>query len=300
MAGPSVSVLIVSFNTREKLRRCLEALGVGSEIIVYDNASLDGSAQMVRETFPHVHLILGNENIGFGPANNRAAEHATGKLLLYLNSDAYAEPGAVGTLARCFDEPGIAAAGGRLLNPDGSLQNSTANKLTLWALICEQTGLERFVHAYWTTPRLLAQWQATQAPQPSEQVMGACLMTRASFGERFDERFFLYCEDTDLCARLRKRGSIVYEPSAQFTHDLGSSSAANRWLAVCRYNRGKELYFRIHHGAGAAFACLIIDRIGAAARLALWSLASVLTLLTRPRFREQASLFAKVLFAPLR
>jgi GT2 family glycosyltransferase len=298
--SPGVSTIVVSFNTREKTRACLAALGTESEIILVDNASADGSPEMVAQEFPHVKLIRNSENRGFGPANNQGIDAASRELLLFLNSDAYAHPGALRTLASAFADSSVVAAGGRLLNPDGSLQQSTAGRLTLWAVFCEQTLLEKafpgspLASPYWNTSRLM---QEGGEPE-TEQVMGAALMCRAGL-ERFDERFFLYCEDTDLCLRLRRHGRIVYVPDAAFTHDLGSSSSANRWKAIARYNRGKELYFQIHGGIPAMAICWLFDRLGALLRLAAWLLLCVATLFSVKRYRDQALLFSRVLVAPL-
>lgn len=124
--------------------------------------------------------------------------------------------------------------------------------------------------------------------------MGACVMVRATKGqprEKFDERYFLYCEDTDLCYRLERHGEIVYAPAAIFIHDLGSSSAKDPARGVIRYNRGKELYFRIHHGALAAGICWMLDRLGALLRLLAWSGVS----LVKPSKRSQVRLFWRVL-----
>jgi len=268
-----VSVLVVSYNTREALRRCLECVGGGHEVVVVDNASTDGSVEMIRERFPNVKLIANIDNVGFGPANNQAAAAASGVLHLFLNSDAYAEPDAISRLAQVFEDGSIIAAGGRLMNMDGSLQNSTANRLTLWSVFCEQLYLEKLLprfkiaSPYWNTQQLIGE----PCPADTEQVMGACLMARANL-ERFDERYFLYCEDTDLCLRLRRHGRIVYVKNASFFHELGVSSAADPLKGVMRYNWGKELYFRIHHGPFAGGICLVFDRIGAFARWLTWLL----------------------------
>jgi GT2 family glycosyltransferase len=129
-----------------------------------------------------------------------------------------------------------------------------------------------------------------------EQVMGACLMVRRL--ERFDERFFLYCEDTELCRRLRRHGRIVWVPSSVFRHELGASSQ-KRWLAVARYNRGKELYFSIHHGRFVSLVCFLLNRIGALLRVLVWGVASVGTLFLVKVVRERAGVFVRVLFAPI-
>lgn len=293
-----VSVVVVSYNTRDKLRKCLASIEPEHEIIVVDNASNDGSAEMVSAEFPSVKLIRNKSNRGFGSANNQGLDARTRELVLFLNSDAYAEPGAIERLAKEFVSRDIVAAGGQLLNPDGTRQLSSANRLTLWAVFCEQSLLEKafprstFFSPYWNSHRIGNETTAV------EQVMGACLMIRPR--ERFDERFFLYCEDTELCFRLRRHGKILYIPEARFTHDLGSSSASDRWVAIARYNRGKEMYFRIHFGPFYRSVCWLYDRKGAALRLIIWSLAAVATLGTRPRFVNQVKTFWKVMTAPLR
>lgn len=297
MALSRVSVVVVSYNTREKLRRCLSCIEADHEVIVIDNASADGSADMVANEFPSVKLIRNKVNRGFGAANNQGLDATTRELILFLNSDAYSEPGAIVRLAREFVGPDIVGAGGQLLNPDGSRQLSSANQLTLWAVICEQLYLEKlapqswFLSPYWNSHKI------GDATTPVTQVMGACLMIRPR--ERFDERFFLYCEDTELCYRLKKHGKIFYVPEARFTHDLGSSSADNRWVAIARYNRGKELFFRIHHGPFSMAVCWLLNRIGALLRLVAWFFALMATIGTRPHVQHQVRTFALVLLAPL-
>jgi N-acetylglucosaminyl-diphospho-decaprenol L-rhamnosyltransferase len=277
MSPSTVSVVVVSYNTLEKLRRCLTAIGPDHEVVVVDNASADGSASMVASEFSKATLIANTDNRGFGAANNQGARAATRPLVLYLNSDAYAEEGAIDRLAQVFEDESVIAAGGRLLNPDGSLQLSSANHLTLWAVFCEQLYLEklfqrsRLFSPYWNTRRLIE----LPCPADSPQVMGACLMTRRGL-EEFDERFFLYCEDTDLCLRLAKRGRIVFVKNASFVHELGSSSAADPVRGVVNYNRGKELYFSIHHGRVAAFTCRVLNRVGALIRCSYWYIRSAM------------------------
>jgi GT2 family glycosyltransferase len=293
-----LSVIVVSYNTRDLLGRCLESLGEADEVVVVDNASADGSAEMVASRFPSVRLVRNSSNRGFGAANNQGLDLVTGELVLFLNSDAVARPGALRGLVSVMDSHAdVVACGGRLESADGRLQESCANALTLWALFCEQTYLEklfprsRLFSPYWVSSRLLS---APRELHDVEQVMGACLMVRPV--ERFDERFFLYCEDTELCRRLRRRGRIVWVPGAVFEHALGASSQA-RWEAVARYNRGKELYFLIHFGRTTAVVAFLIDRAGALARLLVWSLASVVTLFFVRSVRERAWMWVRVLFA---
>ncbi len=294
-----VSVVVVSYNTSALLHRCLASLDPCHDIIVVDNASSDDSVAMVMRDYPQVRLIENQTNRGFGAANNQGIAIAECPLVLLLNSDAYAEPGAIEELVQAFDNPEIVAAGGRLISPDGSTQESTAGPLTPWAVFCEQTLLEKLFPGsksfsrYWRTRGLLA--QSESARHETTQVMGACLMFRPV--ERFDERFFLYCEDTDLCLRLSRHGKIVYVPTARFGHELGGSSSSDRWRSVARYNAGKVLYFRIHHGAGAAFVCNLLNRLGALIRVICALLATILTLGFAKRPRAKLATFARVLFA---
>jgi len=300
MLKPKISVVIVSFNTRDKLRRCLQCIEAEHEVVVVDNASLDGSAEMVASEFPQVKLLVNPTNTGFGSANNLGCTIACGELVLFLNSDAYADPGAITLLAAVFDDSAVVAAGGKLLNPDRTLQWSTANVLTLWAVFCEQTYLEkifrksRLFSPYWNTDTLAK----SNAVQATPQVMGACLMVRADDGnpiERFDERYFLYCEDTDLCRRLSAHGKLVYVPQATFVHELGSSSAKDPAVGIIRYNRGKVLYFSIHFGRIAASMCWLLNRLGAALRLAVWAAKYALSGFRSEKTKAQTTAFWRVL-----
>lgn len=284
-----MSVIIVSFNTREQLRKCLGCIEPHHEVIVVDNASSDGSVEMVKEEFPNVNLIASPNNRGFGGGNNLGLDAASCDLALFLNSDAYAFPGAIDLLADAMEETAVVGAGGKLLNVDGSLQNSTAQNLTLWHVFGEQFLINT---GYWTTPSLAA----TNAVKETPQVMGACFMVkRLPTGDflKFDERYFLYCEDTDYAKRLTAGGRILYVPTAEFTHELGASSRRSPWLGVIRYNAGKELYFRMHHGRLSEAICLIFNRLGALLRLLLWTAIG----LVKPAKREKIGLFWRVLTA---
>ncbi len=295
MVESTVSVIVVSYNTKDKLRQCLTCIEAEHEVIVVDNASTDGSPEMVSEEFPAVKLIPNADNRGFGAANNQGLDVMSRQLALFLNSDCYAKPGAIFRLAQMFRDKEVVAVGGRLENLDGSFQLSVADHLTLWKVFQEQTFLElllrNFGLGYWFV-------EPFKEVRVVPQVMGACLMVRPV--EKFDERYFLYCEDTDLCKRLSKHGKIVYEPDAQFIHELGSSSTGiGRWKSVARYNRGKELYFAIHSGKLASAICLLFNRLGACLRLLIWLVLCMITLGLYKRFRNQVSLFWRVLTTPI-
>lgn len=304
---PLVSIVIVSYNSKEDLRACLRSLPSDCEIIVVDNASSDGTVEMVQEEFPFCTILRNESNVGFGAANNIGLRVARGKYALLLNPDAQVRDDAVQCLASFMEHQSDAAAcGGSLWFPSGDLQQSACSSLSLWAVFCEQSLLEklfpmsRVLSPYWLSKRHIHRF-GSQVPLQVDQVMGACLMMRRIDGSflEFDERFFLYCEDTELCRRLLLHGCIWYVPAARFVHSLGSSSSGSRHHSIAYYNRGKELYFLTHHGKLAALFCFLLDRLGAALRLLVWGAAAALTLFCVPRMRSQALLFLRVLAAPI-
>jgi GT2 family glycosyltransferase len=298
---PEVSVIIVSYNTRELLRECIESIlceqgdGLAVEVIVVDNASADGSAAMVAERFPQVRLIANPDNRGFGAACNQGLEVAQGRYALILNADIRAQPGALQRLVEFMDaHPDAAVCGGQLRYPDGRIQPSCARDLTLWWVFCEQSKLAklfprtRLFGGYWRT-----HWDFS-ATIETEQVMGACMMLRRPF-PRFDEEYFLYCEDTDLCYRVRQAGGkIYYVHDAVFVHHLGASGEPQRAQMVIYYNRGKERYFRKFHGAWQARVCRWLNKGGALLRVLLGLAGVALTLGRRPRLRQYAATFWQV------
>jgi GT2 family glycosyltransferase len=300
-AAPDVSVIIVSYNTRELLRECIESIlceqgdGLAVEVIVVDNASADGSAAMVAERFPQVRLIANPDNRGFGAACNQGLEVAQGRYALILNADIRAQPGALQRLVGFMDaHPDAAICGGQLRYPDGRIQPSCARDLTLWWVFCEQSMLAklfprtRLFGGYWRT-----HWDFS-ATIETEQVMGACMMLRRPF-PRFDEDYFLYCEDTDLCYRVRQAGGkIYYVHDAVFVHHLGASGEPQRAQMVIYYNCGKERYFRKFHGAWQARVCRWLNKGGALLRVLLGLGGVVLTLGRHAGFRHYAATFWQV------
>lgn len=299
---PEVSVIIVSYNTRDLLRACIESLlctegnPEALEIIVVDNASSDGSAALVAEQFPQVRLIVNPDNRGFGAACNQGLEIARGRYALILNADIRVQQGALGRLVAFMGtHPDAAVCGGQLRYPDGRIQPSCARELTLWWVFCEQSMLAklfprtRLFGGYWRT-----EWDFS-ATIETEQVMGACMMLRRP-SPRFDEAYFLYCEDTDLCYRVRQAGGkIYYVHDAIFIHHLGASGEPQRAQMVIYYNRGKERYFRKFHGAWQARLCRWLNKGGALLRVLVGITGTVLTLGKRAQLRRYTATFWQVL-----
>lgn len=296
-----VSVIIVSYNTRELLRECLESLHSAGdyptrEIIVVDNASSDGSAAMVAECFPKARLIANADNRGFGAACNQGLDLAVGRYALILNADIRAVGDALARLTQFMDaHPDAQVCGGQLRYPDGRVQPSCARELTLWAVFCEQSMLAklfprtRLFGGYWRT-----EWDFSSTIE-TEQVMGACMMLRRPF-PRFDEAYFLYCEDTDLCYRVRRAGGkIYYVHDAVFVHHLGASGESQRAEMVIYYNRGKARYFRKFHGAWQARLCRLLNAMGALLRVLIGVAGVTLTLGRSRQARRYLQTFWKAL-----
>ena len=252
---PRVTAVVVSFNTRDDLRRCLASLrahaGLPCKVVVVDNASGDASADMVRGEFPEARLIRNRENVGFSRANNQGLREAAGAYVLILNSDAELTPGALPALVALLDaQPRVAAVGPRTLNPDGTVQVSFGPALTPLAE-WRQRRLVRGVRR--RDPAALAEAEARAAVEREpDWVSGSCLLGRKQALDAvggFDESFFLYEEDVDLCLRLRRAGwSIVFTPAAAVVHHLGRSMETDPGRARLEYHRSHLRYYRKHNG----------------------------------------------------
>lgn len=249
-----LSIIIVNWNTRELLADCLASIyanppGCAFEVMVVDNGSTDGSREMLKERYPQVRLIESPTNLGFGAANNRAAEVAQGEYLLLLNSDTLVHPGAVDALLahlRSHPQTGIVAP--RLLNADGSLQVSAHPMPSLGREVWRLLHLDRLRAVSQYPP---AYWQS-QAAQKAEVLMGACLLVRRQdylgLGG-FDERFFMYSEEVDLCKRYQNAGwGITYLPAVAITHLGGQTARLMPDQMFVELHRSKVRFFRKHYG----------------------------------------------------
>lgn len=234
---PDVSILIVNWNSRRFLEKCLESLGaspadIAVEVLVIDNASYDGSEAMVLERFPSVRFIQGRENLGFARANNLAAAQATGRNLLFLNPDTEVVGEAISRMVRFIDRHDDAGAVGcKLLNGDGSLQTSCVQAYPTLAnqVLDSEALLRAFPKSSLWGMRALHGDAST--PATVEGVSGACILVRsAAFFEvgRFTEDYFMYAEDMDLCFKLQASGRRnYYLGDARVIHYGGQSSSAS-------------------------------------------------------------------------
>jgi len=260
-AFPRVSAIVVSYNTRDDLRRSLEALrahaGVPLETIVVDNASTDGTAEAVRARFPDVHLIANTANLGFSRANNLGLRAARGEFVLVLNSDCEVRPGAVAGLAAILEaRPDVAIVGPRTVGTDGAPQVSFGPSLTPLAE-WRQGRLVRGVKAGHADALRRAAALAAQEQEP-DWVSASCFLARKSALDAvggFDEAFFLYEEDVDLCLRVRQAGGrILYTPRAEVVHHLGRSMERAPERARLEYHRSHLRFYAKHNSAAERLA----------------------------------------------
>jgi asparagine synthase (glutamine-hydrolysing) len=276
-ATRELSVVIVNWNTREILRTCLSSVrehlaDIDHEVIVVDNASADGSPEMVAADFPAVRLVRNADNAGFGVANNQAMRIAHGRWFLLLNSDTLLTDDSVGELLRrVTDEPSLGVAHCRVEFPDGRLQHTAYRFPSLRLSVLEDLGLYKLLGRRRAGETLLGGYWDYEQERDVDWVAGAfMLLPREVFEQTggFDERLFMYGEDLEWCQRIREHGwRIRFFPQASIVH-LNHTSSELRWgderVALC-LERQHVLYVeRRGRGFGAAFMAVKI--VGAALR----------------------------------
>jgi len=259
MTTIKLSVVIVSWNTRDLLAGCVESLlndpaALELEILVVDNASKDRTVVMLHERYPQVEVIECQRNVGFARANNLGIRRSTGEYVLLLNPDTEVDPGAVAVLLDFLvSNPGVGAVGPRILNPDGSLQYSCSPVPTL------KREFRRLFHL----PGIrhdgnyeMQNWDQDR-PHPTDVLLGACIMLPRPALEQvgfMDEDYFMYTEETDLCYRLKRTGwQLFWLPTAQVVHFGGQSTKQAAREMFLRLYQSKTLFFRKNYGVFTAF-----------------------------------------------
>ena len=262
-----LSVIVVSFNSGAHLAGCLDSLVESRsesaiEIFVVDNASSDDSLDVVRRQFPDVHLVANDENVGFARASNQALAQATGELVLFLNPDTAVTEEAIDHMASLLGErPAVGAVGPRLRREDGSVEISHGPMHSFSSEFLQK--LKGLAYADGRGPFRRLVEHGSRVESHPDWVSGACLMTRRDLMERtggFDENYFLYVEDVDLCARIRALGfQILYTPGAEVVHLLGRSVDANRDRAFLEAKRSRLHFYDKHYGRtkAALFKCYL-------------------------------------------
>lgn len=256
MNKPDLSITICSWNTVQDLRLCLQSLRevkdeANFEVIVIENASTDGSAEMAQREFPEFRTLVQTENLGFTRGHNLALQQRKGRHAALLNSDTVVHPGAIRTVLQYLEQdPAVGIIGPKLLNPDGSLQYSCRRFPNPVAAAFRNTPLGKLLPNNRFTREYLMQDWGHDEPRRVDWVSGAALFLREETLQAvggLDPDFFMYCEDVDICKRAWEAGfEVVYLPSAVITHAIGRSTdkVANRMIV--RFHRSMMRYYVKH------------------------------------------------------
>jgi GT2 family glycosyltransferase len=275
---PDLSVVIVNWNVRELLERCLHSIldaghaeegrggvwrlafdGVPActvEVIVVDSASSDGSVEMVRRVFPDVSLYASEENLGYTGGNNAGIGASRGRYVLILNPDTEVIGAALPAMVAYLDEhPEVGVLGPQLLWPDGTVQSSRRRFPTLGTALVESTFLQKWFPKHPVLKRYYVLDRPDDAVSEVGWVSGACLMVRRTAIDEvgvLDDRYFMYSEEMDWQKRMQGvRWRVVYWPEAQVMHYEGKSSEQVVALRHIRFGRSRVRYFGKHHGRAA-------------------------------------------------
>lgn len=242
---PRLSIIIVTYNIRADLERCLQSLvthkpHVDHEILVVDNASTDDTVDSLRARWPGVRLIEAGSNVGFSTANNIGIRQSFGELVLLLNGDTVAPAGAIDTLVAVLDRRAdVAIAGPRLVDTTGRAE------LSFGRMISPFNELRQKLRARRNVERL------TSIEREVDWVSGACLLVRRTDAEAvglLDERFFMYTEDVDFCAAVRAQGrKVLFTPAAAVVHVRGRSRQTAPRAAEAAYRRSQLAFYEKHH-----------------------------------------------------
>jgi N-acetylglucosaminyl-diphospho-decaprenol L-rhamnosyltransferase len=255
----SLSIVIVSFNARADIERCLASLrsappATAREVVVVDNASSDGSVDVVRRQAEHLPLrvITLDRNLGFAAANNVGIRASSGGAVLLLNSDTIVPPGAVDGLMRTLDDrPEATVVGPRLVDGEGRAELSFGKMISP---VSEWRQKRLVVGNARREPHASARVEAlTRMEHWPDWVSGACLLVRRAEADAvglLDERYFMYTEDVDFCAAIRARGGrILFTPAVEVVHLRGRSAASAPAATRAAYRRSHLAFYRKHHPA---------------------------------------------------
>jgi N-acetylglucosaminyl-diphospho-decaprenol L-rhamnosyltransferase len=273
-------VITVSYKTRDLLSGCLESTlaglersGLDGKVWVVDNASADGSAEMVRQRYPSVALVAHDENLGFAAGNNLALQamgfgsQVRPRNVLFLNPDTRVVGDALGALVRFMDETKSAgAAGARLVHGDGSFQHSAFAFPGLAQIFFDFFPLHHRLLDSRLNGRYPRERYDAGRPFPVDHPLGAALIVRgdtlAQVGS-FDERYFMYCEEIDLCYRIKKAGSQIYcVPAAEIVHLVGQSTQQFRDTMFVALWRSRFLMFETHESAAFRWCARRLVHLG--------------------------------------
>jgi GT2 family glycosyltransferase len=311
MNNKKLSIILVSYNTRDMLDNCLSSVLINKtnlelEVFVIDNASTDGSAQMVRKKYPGVNLIENSENLGFAKANNQAIHKAGGQYLLLLNTDTIILPGTLTIMVDFLDvNLEVGAVGAKLVDQDLNSQTSCRHFPTLFTVLSQFFGLSSMfpkskIFGWYD----MGYWDHGQT-RKVDCVPGTSLLVRKKVVQEvglLDENYFMYFEDTDWCYRITRAGwKVVFLPDAKVIH-LGGISAAksNRGLFYDR-TLTRELfdslfyYFRKFHGGFSVLILRILILLSLVMRMLKWIFAFMFRRITEKEFSYKMWSFSQMI-----
>ncbi|HST22952.1 MAG TPA: glycosyltransferase family 2 protein [Blastocatellia bacterium] len=299
---PLLSVVIVSWNTRDMLRNCLESIfenttALKFEIIVVDNASADGSAGMLKERFPQVKVILNDSNVGFAKACNQGMRASAGSLILLLNSDTYVRDDVIARMSDyLMSRPEISMASCQLRWPDGGIQHSAFRSLSIWRSLFEDLWLYKLVSDSRRDDILLAGYWKSDTEKEVDWLAGAFMMLRREVfteSEGFSEDFFMYGEDSEWCMRIKRAGKrIFYAPIGSVFH-IGGVSSDLEWtekerLRLCHLG-GLRAYAKVN-GRATGFFYHMAKLFGSSARLVVYTMLAAIK--SNDYYNEQKQLYS--------
>jgi GT2 family glycosyltransferase len=311
MSDPQLSIIIVNWNTRDITRDCLRSVRqhagpLAYEVVVVDNASSDGSAEMIRAEFPDVRLIANKTNLGFGRANNQAMRAARSRYFLLLNSDTVVFDDAIPRLVNFIaTDSRIGIAGCKLLFEDRTLQASCSRFPSIRVALLEDLMLYKFLPRRLQGELLLGGYWPHDRARDVDAVWGAAMLVRRQVFEQtggFDERIFMYGEDLEWCMRVRDRGwRIAFTPEAAIVH-LNHKSSEQKYgderVDLC-HKRAYEIYRR-RAGFAAMALLMLIKTFGALIRVGYFGLRATGKGRMRDYFSAQARIHSRSLRYHLR
>ncbi len=294
-----ISFIIVNWNTRDLLRKCIDSIyktvqTLTYEIIVVDNASSDGSPEMLAAGYPQVQVIANPENRGFGRANNQGFAVMKGRYALLINTDAVLVDKAVEKLwALAEATPRAAVVCGQLLNSDGSKQNSIASFPTLLSLTMNTSLLEYFFPGHYPSKRY-----EHKSPLEVDSAIGACMMIRKKALDEvgfFDDRYFFFFEETDLAYAMRQAAWKIYHVPDAFIYHLQGQSIGDNARSRIEFYRSRYQFLRKWHDAGYYSIARIIIFFRLLANTLLASAGVLFTLGMVRGMRKKLSVYMQIL-----
>ena len=268
-----LSIIIVNYNVKEFLQNLLHSLqksvsSITHEIIVVDNASDDGSVEFIREKFPQINLIVCQTNLGFSKANNLGLKVSKGKFILLINPDTIVSEDTITKMIEFLNEhPDAGLVGCKILNPDGSLQLACRRSFPgPWTSFCKVTGLSTL----FPNSRLFAKYNLTYLDENStyevDAISGSFMMMKREVYEKiggFDEQFFMYGEDLDLCYRIQKNGyKVYYYPGTQIIHYKGESTKRSGLDETKYFYDAMNLFVKKHFSSFYLVEIILRSAIG--------------------------------------